>query len=272
MDISRYLIPDPDEKPLDVIKDDGGFTSVFRKIAVIGDSLASGDLESMDLGGPREYHDYFDISWGQYLARACGSTVYNFTRGNMTVREYCDSFASAMGYWDRKLAAQAYVIALGVNDLDPDDSIVGSLADVDPDYHFNKPTFAGYFARIIQHYKEIQPDAVFFLLTIPEEPEGTLREEVRDRYRAQGALMRDFAAFFTNTYVIDLEKYGPVQDAEFRRLFYTGGHLNSAGYYLMSKLIGSYIDYVIRHNLEKFNQAGLIGTPYKYCEQPVKTD
>jgi hypothetical protein len=78
--------------------------------------------------------------------------------------------------------------------------------------------------------------------------------------------MYAFAEHFSNTYVIDLAKYGPVQDAEFRSMFYTGGHLNSAGYYLFAKMIGSYIDYIVRHNIEKFNQCGLVGTPFKYCE------
>jgi hypothetical protein len=264
---------DPDEKPLDVLCDDGGFTGIFRTVAVIGDSLASGDLESMDYGSGRHYNDMFDVSWGQYLARMCGVTVYNFSRGNMTAAEYCDSFADSMGFWDKSKAAQAYIIALGCNDLDETRVNdrgellgVGGLEDIDPDWHRNRPTFAGYYARIIQHYKEIQPDAVFFLVTMPREPEPYVPELTGERYAAHARLMHEFAGYFSNTYVIDLAEYCPVNDAEFRRLFYTGGHLNVSGYLLMGKLIASYIDYIVRHNIEKFNRSGLIGTPYGFAD------
>ena len=251
---------DPGEKPLDVLCDDGGFTGIFKKIAVIGDSLASGDLESADNGSGRHYNDMFELSWGQYIARMCGNTVYNFSRGNMTAAEYCDSFAADMGFWDKDKAADAYVIALGCNDLH-DSRVnekgellpVGSVEDIDPDWHLNRPTFAGYYAKIIQRYKEIQPGASFFLLTMPVEPEPYASKLTGERYAAHGCLMHRFAEFFDNTYVIDLAEYCPVNDAEFRRLFYTGGHLNASGYLLMARLITSYIDYIVRHNIEKFS-------------------
>ena len=72
------------EKPLDVIKPDGGFTGIFRTIACVGDSLSSGEFESTQPGGGKGYHDYYDYSWGQYVARAAGCKVYNCSRGDMT--------------------------------------------------------------------------------------------------------------------------------------------------------------------------------------------
>ena len=75
MNLSGFLPPDALEKPLDVLKDDGGFTAVFRTLAVIGDSLAAGDLESLTPEGVRDFHDNHDISWAQFLARMSGITV-----------------------------------------------------------------------------------------------------------------------------------------------------------------------------------------------------
>lgn len=265
MDIKQIFSRDPEEKPLDIIKDDGGFTSIFRKIVVVGDSLASGELESMDLGCPRGYHDIFDISWGQYLARMSGTTVLNFTRGGMTASEYCNGWAAMNGFWDKDKAAQAYIIALGCNDLDGLGQAVGSVEDINEDFHRNKDTFCGHFAKIIQQYKLIQPDAVFFLVTMPGEDES-FPADIKARHDAHEQLMIDLANYFTNTYVIDLRKYGAPFDAEGHKLFWTGGHLNSAGYYVVAKMIGSYIDYIVRHNMEKFNQSGFIGTPWKYIE------
>ena len=76
------------EKPLDNLLDDGGYTAIFRTIACVGDSLASGEFESLKEDGTSGYHDMFEYSWGQYIARMCTSKVYNFSRGGMTTKEY----------------------------------------------------------------------------------------------------------------------------------------------------------------------------------------
>ena len=83
------------EKPLDNLVSGYSHTSVFRRIAFIGDSLSSGEFETIKEDGTHGYHDHFEHSWGQYLARMCGSKVLNFSRGGMTAKEYCGSFADA---------------------------------------------------------------------------------------------------------------------------------------------------------------------------------
>lgn len=52
------------EKPLENLVSDGGFCAIFRHIGCIGDSLASGELESLK-DGVKGYHDYYEHSWGQ---------------------------------------------------------------------------------------------------------------------------------------------------------------------------------------------------------------
>ncbi|MEE1149941.1 MAG: hypothetical protein UH242_03175 [Methanobrevibacter sp.] len=47
MDIKSYLIQEG-EQPLDIIKPHGGFASIFRTIGCIGDSLSSGEFESLN--------------------------------------------------------------------------------------------------------------------------------------------------------------------------------------------------------------------------------
>ena len=112
------FIGTPEEKPLDRYAEDGGFAGIFRTIGCIGDSLASGEFEVLHpTAGTKMYLDRFDYSWGQYIARIAGSTVYNFSRGGMTAKEYNETFGNAMGYFRPELAADAYIIALGVNDL-----------------------------------------------------------------------------------------------------------------------------------------------------------
>ena len=78
-----------DEKPLDTLVTDGGFCGIMRTIACVGDSLSSGEFEQLDAEGKKSYHDMFDYSWGQFLARMVGCKVYNFSReiGRASCRE-----------------------------------------------------------------------------------------------------------------------------------------------------------------------------------------
>ncbi len=246
------------EKPLDRIAEDGGYTAIFRTICCIGDSLSSGEFEAKNEKGEHTYHDMYEYSWGQYIARMCGSKVYNFSRGGMTAEWYCSSFADEKDFWNPKYAAQAYIIALGVNDLLWQKKPAGSVDDIDfSDWRKNKKTFAGYYAQIIQRMKEIQPRAKFFLMTMPREGENDKNPQARREHRS---LLYELAGKFENTYVIDLLEYGQVYDQKFREKFFLLGHMNPMGYIFTAKTVASYIDYIIRHNMDDFKEAGFIGT------------
>ncbi len=257
MDIGRYYAAEG-EKPLDRIVEDGGFCGIFRTICCIGDSLSSGEFETIDSGGKHGYYDLYEYSWGQYIARMTGSKVYNFSRGGMTAREYCETFADTMGFWSPQKAAQAYIIALGVNEIWQGVE-TGSMEDVClRDYRENGRSFAGYYAQIVQRVRQIAPDAWLFFVTQP-------REESDDAGRiagkeAQREVLYELAELFENTYVIDLYQYAPVYDRTFKEHFYFNTHMNVAGYLLTAKMIASYIDYIVRSDAQAFVRAGLIGT------------
>lgn len=259
MKIEDYF--DKNEKPLDRLLPDAGLCGIFRTIACIGDSLSSGEFVIDDENGNRHWYDMFEYSWGQYIARAAGSQVYNFSKGGMSAREYISNFADKMGYWDRAKAAQAYIIALGVNDLrvwrggGNEHISIGTADDRDTDAE----TFARYYCEIIDKYKKIQPDAKFFLMTMVRCGDS----EVDAKVDAHAKLLHDIADMDSNCYVIDFNKYGPVYDTEFEKKFYMCGHLTPAGYVLTAKMVMSYIDYIIRHNIRDFDLVGLIG---KYPE------
>jgi len=264
MDIHE-LLGDEDEKPLDRLVTDGGFVGIFRTIGCIGDSLSSGEFEIIDKDGTKRYLDFYDYSWGQYIARMAGCKVYNFSRGGMTAKEYCESFANANNFWNADKAASAYIIALGCNDLLNRGHELGSMADVcDGDWRKNGKTFIGYYAQIIQRYKEIQPEAKFFLVDYPYDP-GASEESDGHRRDLQKAVY-DLAEHFTNCYVIDLYKYSPAQDSTFKENFNLLGHLNPCGYLLAGRIIASYIDYIIRHNMKDFKFVGLMGVEHTYAE------
>lgn len=260
MDLYR-MFDNPNEKPLDSFPADGGFCGIFRTIACVGDSLSSGEFVSITDDGEKSWHDMYDYSWGQYIARMAGCKVYNFSRGGMTSSAYMEHFAEERDFWNPEKKAQAYIIALGVNDIINDHGDVGSTADIDlSDWRNNTKNFAGYYAQIIQRYKEIEPHARFFLMTMPHD-----RGEDEEALRlgdAHADLLYTLADLFPHTYVIDLRKYAPVYDEKFQELFYLFDHLNPMGYLLTARMTISYIDYIIRHNMKDFKQVGFIGTPY----------
>ena len=147
MKIEQLLQTKKDEKPLDNIVNDGGYVSILRTIGCIGDSLSSGEHEAEDENHNKSFHDFFEFSWGQFLARDCGVKVYNFSRGGMSCKEYMQSFANQMDAFNKEKACLAYIIALGVNDLyNPDYKIdLGSIDDLEN----KKETMARYYQEII---------------------------------------------------------------------------------------------------------------------------
>ena len=265
LDLEKNLYAE-DEQPLDRIVFDGGYARVFRTIGCIGDSLSSGEHESRDENGNYGYHDFYDYSWGQYMACNAGIKVYNFSRGGMSAKWFMESFADECGVWTAEKRCQAYILALGVNDMYTKQVELGSVEDIDLENpQNNKPTFAGYYAQIIQRLKVLQPDAKFFLVTLPNGIENLSGDE-------HAELLKNMAKMFSNTYVINLRKYSPKYDGEFKKKFFVGGHMNAAGYILSAQMITSYIDYIVRHNLEDFSQVGFIGTPYKYLTEINKKE
>ena len=259
MDMKRFLCPEPDEGPLDRLIPTGGMTAIFRRIGCIGDSLSSGELEVHDTQGRVIWLDLLEHSWGQYLARMTGAEVFNFSRGGMTAQEYCESFADSHNFWAPKLACDAYILALGVNDLYAKGQELGSVADIDMENcERNRSTFAGCFGKIIQRLRCVQPGAKLFFVPIPRRQAG----EASARRDGHAALMYDLAEAFGNAYVIDLRRYGPLHDEGYRVRFYGASHLNTMGYYLTALQIGSYIDWIIRHNPADFRANGLAGLPY----------
>lgn len=272
MDITKY-VANPNERPLDVIKPDGGFTGIFRTIACVGDSLSSGEFESWNDKKERGCHDMFEYSWGQYIARATGSKVYNFSRGGMSAKEYVTRWGEENGVWDPEKACQAYIFALGCNDLSWCNHPLGCADDIDPDHpENNADTFAGNFGRLLSRYKEIQPKARFFLITMPREAsskEGYADQAQYERIEGHRKIMYALAEKFEFTYVIDLAEYGPIYDEEFKKKFFMSGHMNAQGYILTAHMVMSYMDWIIRNNSDDFTQVPFIGTPhyniyYKY--------
>lgn len=247
--------------PFDNVCIDGGFTAIFRTIGCIGDSLSSGEHEGQDENGKKSYNDYYEYSWGQFLARKCGSTAINMSVGGMNCKDF-QHMASYNRYFTNEKKCQAYIIALGVNDLKNISLIYtdgfGDISDVDfTNHENNKMSFVGQYARIIQRIKACQEKARIFLMTIPVSASES--EEIKALRDKHAQLLRSLCDYFEYTYVIDFRKYAPVFDEKFQDFYFLGGHMSAMGYKYMADMIANYIDYIIKNNVEDFKQVGFIG-------------
>ena len=248
------------EKPLERLVGGYSNTAIFRTMAFIGDSLSSGEFEAEDADGTHHYHDLYEYSWGQFLARKNGLKAYNFSKGGMTAKQYIETFADKFDLWNKEKACQAYVIALGVNDVCNQNMEIGGAEDITATEFEGDRPFISYYAEIIRRYKEISPDAKFFFVTIPDSGNEARKEKLKGVARALYALVEHF----DNAYVIDLYRDAPVFDDAFRKDYFLLGHMNPMGYIYIANLVDSYIDYIVRTNPEAFKTVGFIGTDIKY--------
>lgn len=247
--------------PLKHLLPDAGLCPIFETVGFIGDSLASGEFESTTADGGKGYHDMYRYSWGKFMARKCGFTGYNFSRGGMTAEWFLREFGKQCGFYDSDKKCQVYYVALGVNDLMGQKQTIGSAADYDPasPEHAEK-TFAWYYGKLLSEIKAVQPKARVFLVTIPDYNDGRNHAIARDH----AALLHDFASKNEYTYVIDLFALAPTpyDDEDFRRAYYLGSHMNPMGYLLTAEYMIACTDHIIRTHYEDFVQLPFIGTPF----------
>ena len=239
------------DEPMSKIIRDGGMTSIFRTIGVVGDSLSSGE---MAYGGSTDefttkYVDIYDLSWIQFLARACGSTAYNFAQGGLNTRNFLSGLGGHLtNLQDASKKCQAYFIALGHNDSNYGVD-VGTPDDINlDDPTQNADTYYGNYARIISIIKTVEPNAKIFCICMKS-----------SGYATYNTAIRHMETIFTNVYIIDFETHYPKLETAWE---YTEGHGNAMGYLNYSWQIGTYVDWIIRHNRDAFKYVQFIGTDY----------
>ncbi len=243
------------EKPLDIIKDNCGFASIFKKIGVIGDSLSSGEFESTNDKGEITYHDMYEYSWPSILERITGTKYDNFSRGGMTFKEFYETWADKNNFWKKE---QAYIIFLGNNDLFVYNQKVGSIDDINiKDSSKNNDTYFGYLGKVISKLKLIEPDSRIFLTSLQIDNLSPERTKVVREVREE---MKKVVKLFTYTYLIDFTEYLFLYDEEARNKIAMGFHPNPLGYYSLALAFGNYIDYIIRKYPDDFRKIPFIGT------------
>lgn len=254
--MEKFLEIKQNELPLENLKGSCGYAAILRKVGVIGDSLSSGEFEAHDKDSNITYNDMYDYSWPAFLSRMTGGEYLNFSRGGMTAKEFYESWADKNNFW---IPCQAYIIALGTNDLFTFNGPVGSANNIDiNNISKNEDTYIANITKIILKLRQVEKDCRIFLVSTQKENNTYHDEKVR---LARDELSK-LCNLFDRIYLIDIFEYGPTYDLKTSKAK-LGGHPNCMGYYYGALLIGNYIDYLIRKHYQDFITVPFIGTNLK---------
>lgn len=241
--------------PIATISQNPGWCTIIHRWGFIGDSLCSGEHEYVRADGGTGYNDILEYSWGQRICAACGTKGENYCQGGETAAGWIDHFwenpCNRNSDIDAKInLAQAYIVALGCNDKNGGVPAGDPFKDINlEDYTKNADTFIGNYGGIIQRVKSKQPDAKFFVVTMPDD----YAEE------SYNVVLRRLPELFDNLYVLDIAKYGPsYKDPDFKNKYFLYGHMNAAGYQFTAWMFMTYINWIIENNMEDFSRIAFV--------------
>lgn len=190
--------------------------SMFQKFGVIGDSYASGVIYPTYGQSVERY----SCSWGQILARKCGTVCTNYSHGGLSTRTWLTS-----SYGLSKLLAHdpedIYYCALGINDYGQlGQDYLGDLTDITSHEDMSEygDTFYGNYGRIVENIKAHAPHALIVMFTCANT--NTVPQLFSDA-------IVEIANYYQIPYIVQAE------DEFFHTSIYTqmmGGHPTSIGY------------------------------------------
>lgn len=222
--------------PFDGGKTDGSQICRFKTVGGIGDSLASGGIVSLNPDGSRRYTDYYEHSWGQYMARDTGITFTNYSVGGLTTKTWYEAYGKSDVFL--KCPQDLYLIGLGCNDANAIESgtmHVGTMDDLQKD----ADSFVGWYGRIIRLIRQIQPDAPIIVITDPmPTPLGMILNDY----------IRKMSEVFSGVLVMDLERYASdLYDEEklTREGLWHLGHMTAGGYQYAAGIMMTYMDVLL---------------------------
>ncbi|WP_225358265.1 SGNH/GDSL hydrolase family protein [Ligilactobacillus salivarius] len=192
------------------------YLSLFEKVAVIGDSYASGEIYDKD--GRNQHGDQYNHSWLAILARKYGFNYYNYSKGGQTAYGWMHETPRSHGEFttDNK-HFDFYFLNLGINDHNRNSA---DYAGVKADIANGTNSFYGEYGRIIETIKAKDPKAPIAIATITTSfGDGNYKrynDVIRSLSRDYGLILIDFGDNITNENITSIVK--------------RGGHPTAAGY------------------------------------------
>lgn len=131
-----------------------GHGVLFPRLAVIGDSLSSGEMYVNN-----DLRDIYGDSWLSYIARYTNADARNhYSQGGMMASTWITTYMTKM---QSDTASNAYFIALGTNDKNNASYPLGNISDV-----AGSDSFVGYYKQIIEAVHTKAPNAVIFCVSL----------------------------------------------------------------------------------------------------------
>lgn len=223
------------------------FMLMFKRIAVIGDSLASGELTWLDdnpEGGtwkPSEqkyYHgvDIYDNSWLAYICDTMEATPVYYASGGKSTTSWWLEYADAL---TTDTPSNAYIIALGTNDANEVDFAVGTAADAT-----TANTYSGRIKKIIELIRTTAPYAAIFLMSMYND-QGT-------NPKAINLVLPDIASLYDMCYFVDFAHESDIVKTTKDNDYASEYHFTTNGYLRVARNIKRIINEVIDTNQTDF--------------------
>ena len=214
--------------------------AIFRKFVVCGDSLSVGHIDI----GDSHTSPNLDYCWGQFIARKYQSVCVNCGASGLSAETWLTNANGLAKMQDAQNKGQAYIIALGANEQAEN---IGDASTID-----DPTTFYGAYKAIYDAIRDVNPTAKIFMFTLPT-AWGDAYSEVNNGIRYVASNYGDSA-----TYVIDFATDYADLFAEFPIAQTQTTHYLPAGYYMISNVIESALDRVIKENPTDFGNVHLI--------------
>lgn len=257
-----------DVNPLDNISFDTGYVGSFSGITFFGDELTAGDLAYNRHNGSQSSGTYASDYTPAYPYMFPIMNCYKCGISGATAYDFIDRVENGdYGWLDNNssiIHSEAFVIALGTNDIEEYGSFTGYPA-TDIDIHDptqNADTSVGNYARLISRILANQPKARIFLCCIPN-----TRNTEETRTAANFKIKGIAAMFPDNCFAMDFQTYGVnVEEVDaWKAKYYNGSLPNSLGYNMIARMVMSYMNWIIENNPDKFRTLGFIGTTYDWA-------
>lgn len=215
------------------IKENVDYMKIFQRIAVIGDSLSSGELVYQDDGGEWQYVDKYGNSWLSYIAREIKSVRTHYSQGGLTAKVWLD-------YYNHRLSSDtpynAYFIALGTNDAYKKPYPLGTISDV-----AGTNSFVGYYKQIIENVKTNGPNSVIFCCSRYSKGDS-------DGYNA---MIKSITELYDSVFFVDIANESDIT-LDIGGDYVSGSHFTTLGYVRLAKNIMRIVSNIILNNMSYF--------------------
>ena len=222
---------------------------IFPRLAVVGDSLSSGNLTVNNV-----WEDVWGDSWLSYIARKNNAVSRtHYSNAGATTKSCLEDYLTKI---QTDTPFNAYFIALGTNDIQKQwgenpEIPMGTINDTSSD-----TTFVGYYKKIIEEITTHAPNCAIFCVSLYRT--GLYQNVYSD-------LIRQISELYTNCFYINLVEYLKYYDNSTGD-FNENGHYSTLGYNYVANVINDLVNEIVVNNTSFFKMFGKynsIGTKFE---------